>query len=367
MQESVTPAQVEELRILKELAEKRAGVRRKNGGIFFDMNQPDVQVWQRWEGTGLGWDHPHRRGSRTVEGDPVIQFKTTGLTNWFAPNHDIVDVMVREMMLLACETAATWCAEREIPAIFRGILRKPEQEDPNKFLQDVLIPATKHTPDGAYPLHLGIQYMQMIGHTALSSKPLKHTVLGMDHYGKVTSPLRRYGDMILHWQIEAAMREEARTGKSLITQDAKADRSFLPFSSSILDTIMLGLQPRESIVQRAKSYANHFWTSMVLFRAINFNETEVPFHTEHSPNFPDGTPKPYMRAFVHSNQATHSWAVNATSVDLNYPLSLIRPDRLGLGDARQGDVWECKVDHIDMYKRSLVGEPVRLLERVRDD
>ena len=126
--------------------------------------------------------------------------------------------------------------------------------DSGKYFREYLAPAAEASLHGEYPMLQGMRYLETFGHTGLKTSPFRHRVLGMEEYGKVTSPLRRYGDMILHWQIEAALREEARTGRSLKVLDAaeeagkaslrKLDRKFLPFSTSVLETILVGLQPR---------------------------------------------------------------------------------------------------------------------------
>ena len=86
---SITEKQGEELKILQRLAEKRSDRRKAAGGLFFNIHKHDVNVWQQYRASGLAWDHPYRKGSRTVEGDPVIQLKTKGLTNWFASSEDV--------------------------------------------------------------------------------------------------------------------------------------------------------------------------------------------------------------------------------------------------------------------------------------
>ncbi|KAK5122556.1 hypothetical protein LTR85_003819 [Meristemomyces frigidus] len=375
----VSPAMVRDLQDLRRLAEKRADIRKAAGGLFFDTHKPEVDVWQSYKAPGLAWDHPHRRGSRRVEGDPVIQMRTKGLINWFSPFNDAVGIMVREMMLLACEIAATWCSERQIPAVFRGSLARPDRPDSERFFEEVLAPAAKGTEKGEYPMHLGMQYLETFGSTALSTTPFKHKILGMDNYGKVTSPLRRYGDMILHWQIEAALRQEAETGRSLVTSDKGADRRFLPFSAPVLNTIIVGLQPRESIIMRAKMYAENFWMSLLLFRGFHFpgqlngasssSATAYPENINGLPFGPDGKT---VHAYIHTPPTAGMVTVGCVLTELNFNGAMTRPEAEGLvGSAgvplvgcRQGDVWECEVSGVDVFRRIVFVRPRRLVERV---
>lgn len=353
------------LQTMKWLAELRANLRKKAGGVFFDSHRPEINVWSSSKRPGLAWEHPYRKGSRTVEGDPVIEMKTRGLINWFTPSTSAVDVLVREFMLLACEISASWCAERKIPAIFRGTSFAPDAPDPNIFWRENVAPAQR--PDGSFPLHLGIEFIRHLGYTALRTSPQKHNFLGMDHYTKVTSPLRRYGDMILHWQIEAALRHEAETGKSLaVAPDASSkhiDRSsILPFSAPVLETIMVGLQPREVTISRAKAAAEAFWIFMLLFRKFYFNEDGgLPWLGAGSNS--NGPP---LRVFVFTDpdSAGAGNICNALFLELNCQAVMYQPkEHSGLGKVQQGDVWEVKIASVNVYKRCCYVDPIRLVGR----
>lgn len=348
---------VDNLKILQKLAEKRQDVRKAAGGVFFDSHRPEMSVWQSWRSTGLAWDHPYRRGLRTIEGDPVINMKTRGLKNWFSAADGVTDILVREMMLLACEVSTEWCASRAIPTIFRGAVKKPNSPDPQEFYRTVAEPAMARN-NGEMPLHIGIEYIKTQGSVILSTKPLRHNLLGLNHYGKVTSPLRRYGDMILHWQIEAALREEARKGTSLLAQGAslsgvkQPDRSFLPFSSQTLQTIMLGLQPREGMITRAKFYADSFWLSMLMFRAHHFGEAKLPFETCH--------------AYVPVKPWQQMSDIRVIFEEVNVACIMEKPDKqagLGLPAAQAGDRWECTLESVNVYQRVIRLKPFRLADR----
>lgn len=361
----MSPAMVDDLRVLRKLAEKRDHIRRAAGGIFFDSFVADVKVWQSYKSTGLAWDHPYRRGSRRVEGDPVIEMKTSGLQNYFSPESDMVNSTVREMMLLACEVGAKWCEARQVPAIFRGSVARGGRTDSDKFYKEVLTPACD--ADGRYPMHLGFRYLETFGATAMSTTPFPHKILGMDAYGKVTSPLRRYGDMVVHWQIEAALRQEAATGRSLITPDKTADRSFLPFSAAVLDTIMVGLKPRETLIMRSKQLAETFWNSMLLFRAHHFSE---PLAAGQS--LPFGADGKTVHAYLHSPVPPAPYKPGCIVKELNFSAAITRPEGAGLigpggvpiTSMRQADVWECEISNVDVFRRSMFLTPRRLVERL---
>lgn len=360
--DQVSDDMVEELELLKKLTNKISHSRKARGGLFLEITDIDVRVWQSNKGEGLAWDQPHRRGSRTVEGDPVIRMTTSGFKNPFDAKVSEGKSMVREMMLLAGETAAKWCAERGIPTLYRGTVPKLDEDDADAFYREKIVPALEKR--GEIPPHLGVQYFQMLGKTVLTSTPRPHKVAGLDMYVKTTSPLRRYGDMIVHWQIQAALREEAKRGRKLVPDDIAHKPSMLPFSTNVLETIMLGIQPREALISGAKKRSQDFWTAMVLFRAAVYKECELPCaitSEEHA-----ATGKPLMRFFVASEQKIQE-CLPGMETTLNMPAMCHDPSWMELGEAKRGDVWEAELVKVDVYKRRLYVRPTRLLERPEED
>jgi len=365
---SLDETRKEQLKVLSRLAEKRGAIRQAAGGLFFHNDRPNIEIWQNNRSAGLTWDNPYRKGSRIVQGDPIIQMRVRPSTNWFEANADAGQILVREMMMLASETAARWCAERQIPALFRGIQKNPHSIDSETYRREVIVPAAEGGFGGFDTMHLGLNYVNSLGTNALSSRPLKHDIMGLDYYSKVTSPLRRYGDMIQHWQIEAALREEAETGHSLVTDNERADRSFLPFSTAAINTIALGLQPRERMVTGAKANSLDFWAAQLLFRVFHFGENPhiLPFWTEASPTWPDtGAPKPLARVFIATAQHISPWTINVLNIDMDLPSQLFRPSfgEKGLEEPKQGDIWECHLRSVNPYVRQVLFEPVRLARR----
>ena len=359
---NITEKMVEDLKTLKILSDKVDQIRLARGGVVFDTGESEISVWQNSKGQGLAWDHPYRHGSRTVEGDPVIQLRTSGFSNWFAPKIATGASMIRGMMLLAGETAAIWCSERGIPTVFRGTIPRPDGPDADAFYRDVVGPAVQKT--GEIPTYLGIYYFGMLGRTALQTTPIAHRVAGLQQYVKTTSPLRRYGDMIAHWQIEAALREEAKLGRSLTPLDTARNASFLPFSTNVLDTIMLGLRPREQLITRSKLYARNFWMHMLLFRAHHFGECELPFAATAAEHVSTG--KPLLRIFLHSPLPELLYVTGIVTM-FNFGGLMTHPSRSGLEAPVQGDTWEVELEYVDVYKRCLITRPVRLVDRPVDE
>ncbi|MDR2864165.1 MAG: RNB domain-containing ribonuclease [Spirochaetaceae bacterium] len=99
-------------------------------------------------------------------------------------------ILVRECMLLAGEGAANWALEQRLAFPF---ISQESDNIPEK------IPGGYA---GAYQLRRSMRAR------LLTTKPALHQGLGIDIYTQVTSPLRRYTDLLAHQQIRAFLRGE---------------------------------------------------------------------------------------------------------------------------------------------------------------
>jgi exoribonuclease-2 len=110
--------------------------------------------------------------------------------------------MVRECMLLAGEAAAQWAAFRALPFPY---VRQETGDLPVEPLPG---------PAGSWQLR------RCMRQRTLSVKPGAHAGLGLEQYSQVTSPLRRYADILAHQQIRAALGAGAYGGHEPLSEDA---------------------------------------------------------------------------------------------------------------------------------------------------
>ncbi|MCL1813892.1 MAG: RNB domain-containing ribonuclease [Treponema sp.] len=99
--------------------------------------------------------------------------------------------MVRECMLLAGEGAALWASRRQLPFPY---ITQETGDLPAKPLPGFA---------GSYQLR------RCMRPRSVSAKSGYHWGLGLDSYSQVTSPLRRYTDLLAHQQIYACLCKEA--------------------------------------------------------------------------------------------------------------------------------------------------------------
>ncbi len=148
---------------LLDLAKHLRGLREKDGAFTVPFPRINVKV--------------------KPTGEIIIERETP-----YAPSQ----VIVSEMMILANRTAAEFLARHNVPAIYRS-QEPPEQELSNMEEYD----AAKAYACRRF-MHKGVMGLE----------PSRHSGLGLDYYMQVTSPIRRYNDMLMQRQLKAVLRGE---------------------------------------------------------------------------------------------------------------------------------------------------------------
>lgn len=102
-------------------------------------------------------------------------------------------LLVSEMMILTGEVAARYGEENNLPIPFRS---QPQPELPSE--EELLALPTGWVRDSALRRCMPRSEMGII--------PARHSTLGLDHYSQATSPIRRYADLLVHFQLKAHLR-----------------------------------------------------------------------------------------------------------------------------------------------------------------
>jgi exoribonuclease-2 len=140
--------------------------------------------------------------------------------------------LVSEMMLLAGTVAAGYCAERGLPTIFR---RQAAAEPRASRLE------------GAPPLVAARALRRGMKRGETGPRPGPHAGLGLPAYTQVTSPLRRFQDLVAHRQIGASLE-----GRPPV------------YDPEALQRIAAGTERAEIDGRRAERSADRYW----LLRAL---------------------------------------------------------------------------------------------------
>jgi hypothetical protein len=157
-------------------------------------------------------------------------------------------------MMLAAESAAKWFADRNMPALFQGSSTQPG------------FPLSKLNTMSKADFRL-----PPVGRN--TSSPIPHVNLDMAGYLRITSPIRRYSDLVAMWQLDAYLRAEA---SGLLQPAEDASKINLPFTRNMLDEYLVDEeQTRQMSVLVNRSTAPR-WALRALFRAFHFKEAVLP-------------------------------------------------------------------------------------------
>ncbi|KAH8177647.1 RNB domain-containing protein [Sarocladium implicatum] len=259
----------DDLRTLFKLSEALRAKRLAKGAWPYFFPRPSVSVTfppeqQTDEASSLGANSSNE--SLWIPADPQIDVaydKSFGCS------------VVSNTMVLAGEIAARWCSQRGIPAPYRrDTLSARNYDAALAYVKEYVYPLVEKGIEPAYE-HRG-NLATLIGGTELSVTPGRNFIMGLDMYTKVTSPLRRFGDLLAHWQIHAALAHEHQIGRKLDPiADKEALREILPFTAEDLERTLVHLQMREKMIS-AISQCSRDWILIALARAWRADDGTLP-------------------------------------------------------------------------------------------
>ncbi|KAI9840711.1 MAG: hypothetical protein M1838_003937 [Thelocarpon superellum] len=331
-------SQIEDLKTLTRLAQQRLCLRAEKGGVFIKRPERQIKVL----GPRFPFPRmPSNRRSHFFSGDPVIQLRATPFDPTVLPSLGS-EVTVQECMVLACEVAARWCHERAIPIPYRGTVTALDLGRPSGRVQEAAQPPRNHA--GFSPLIEGTEYLRSLGRSIVSLTALPHCTMGLDLYTKATSPLRRFGDLLVHWQIEAALRHEAATGRPW---SGEQDEEHLALTRPQLEKLMPRFEARTALIARAKRATDRFWATQLLMRAWQFHELPV---------------LPPLECYIHQ-MGGKSERINGIILAMGLEVQVRSSPHVMAAGVQLGDVHEVTLVEVNCYTRSICVEPVRLLRR----
>lgn len=173
-------------------------------------------------------------------------------------NVDVPDarVIVSEMMKAACRIASRFFLDRNIPAIRRSAERMiiPSEE----VMADLL---AQRNSMGNVPFSALGKVNALYPAAQYTTKPLGHWQLGVpddEGYSRVSSPLRRYTDLLAHWQIKHALLSPGTRPL---------------FSEEYLNSFIVEMRAKEHRLKRTTINHNMNWAIKFLQRWQQFPDT----------------------------------------------------------------------------------------------
>ncbi|XP_060674261.1 ribonuclease II, chloroplastic/mitochondrial isoform X2 [Ziziphus jujuba] len=197
-------AEEAELKILSEAAKLRLQWRRQQGAVDTATLETRIKV--------ANPDDPEPTINLYVENqaDPAMR-------------------LVSEMMILCGEAMATFGSHNNIPLPYRG---QPQS--------NIDTSAFAHLPEG--PVRTAAIVKIMRAAEIDFRNPIRHGILGLPGYVQFTSPIRRYLDLLAHYQVKAFLRGES-----------------LPFTAGQLEGIASFINMHARMVRKLCSSGLRYW------------------------------------------------------------------------------------------------------------
>ncbi|CAI5999430.1 unnamed protein product [Closterium sp. NIES-65] len=204
-----------ELLLLSDVAAGRLRYRMQNGAANISIPESDIKVFSATSHC------PEISVSTIDQSDPSRR-------------------LVSEAMVLCGEAVARFGAERDLPLPYRG--QGPPDRMTDEDEEDM-----QALPEGpCRAVHL----RSFMSRSEIKcSGPIPHAGLGLQGYVQFSSPIRRYSDLLAHYQVKALLRGEPP-----------------PLSVSDLDTIVSHCAARQREVRRAEGAVERYWLQEYLRR-----------------------------------------------------------------------------------------------------
>lgn len=321
---ALTKSQKADLKALATMAEKLRLKRVAGGADWFPGVRAEIAVFATQD--LIATDLSQLDRPCLWAGDPSIQFSVPRYPPDYVPSQKIgAHATVTEVMILAGQVVSHWCAERGIPVLYRGSRFVSEDGRPKAANKTTLV------------------------ESFYSVTPSPHEAMGLDMYTRATSPLRRFEDMIQHWQVDVALRHELETGRKWGSPSTAGQ---LPFSQLALKKHLPRLQYRTRLFAALDTRSQRHWVCQLLFRAMmqgarNMPETlECYVIKELDPSLSLG-PLGILKLFT-------------LSVEFDLP------DTMRSSDLKLYDEWEVKISSVNVYRGIITVTPLRRLRRAEE-
>lgn len=341
LKETLSDTDQENFRILRKLLLGFREFRRENGAIEYPMSNSNPVTIDC--GEPLPPFNTEVDRARHLVGDPIIHLPIQSIDP-----HEVPDQSKRYLisitMNVACWVAGKWCADRNIPAVYDGTWYHPEYPKlTNKTLNEV-----------------GGDGWRKFAHPKGTSaaEPIHHTSLGLPAYVKTTSPLRRYIDLLAHYQIEAALRFE-QTQNRAFDGSVPENQSLLPFPKPAVEEYIAKSKWKLSALKEISRSSRQFWACLLLFRAFYFAECDLP------ETFRVLLVKPYSFTALIGSEFQDGYM--GVLSDLGVKCHVTVPKEFGEVDILS--LVEAKITEVNMARMMVMVEPVGLIkkyERVGD-
>ncbi|KAF9917941.1 hypothetical protein BX616_010767 [Lobosporangium transversale] len=247
---------VNELRGLQVVSGRHQDSRLKFGGFNFTLGRPMIELtpYPLPPVAQADWKSPidyeqWKEPQISCRADPAFA----------SPSR----LMVAEYMVIAGRVAALFSQENGLPNMYRNQQAPAEKYRPlfEQVIREKTDPIT-----GVLALKDMLPLRPYIPGAEISTQPLKHWSMGIhDGYCKVTSPLRRYTDMVSHWQLKGMLLSKHDSSLSAPLAAAIPSISLI-FNLDTLVPLTNHIRDRERMLGMLEARSVKFWLYEMLRR-----------------------------------------------------------------------------------------------------
>ncbi|KAI8364677.1 uncharacterized protein BYT42DRAFT_506324 [Radiomyces spectabilis] len=245
---------------LFNLSNQHARVRRSNGAIMFSKPSPVISIHPS------PLDLPNIRFSSPHFATSLPTIKVSLDKSAFSPARQ----MVAEMMIMGGRAASQYAAENGVPIPYRAQVwdyeTNPEAAAIRQEMLDYRDPAT-----GVIKFQQMSKYVENLPPAGITMTPRSpHAVMGIpDGYTKATSPLRRYLDIVVHWQLKAHLTKQKT-----------------PFTAEELEVLGPRVEARQKQLAILQQRSTQYWV-IELLRRLQAESHGEDMEWTYLVNFPD--------------------------------------------------------------------------------
>jgi exoribonuclease-2 len=221
-------------------------------------------------------------------------------------------MIISECMKAACRVASRWSLDHDVPML-RRTSRPPVCLGDPQAVQKLLAMRDSDGHVDFYAVQKSKLFIPPVEHTL---EPAMHWSMGIpdrEGYIRVTSPLRRYNDLVAHWQIKHALLNPG-TNTSL-------------FSPAWLEEYAPEIKKKEKDYKRAERLNVDFWSHLYIKRFMEDPHAATGRHD----------PLPFLKATVSGARLdgtgmASSFVCHIPSLGLFGSLPALSSEVLGVGD-----------------------------------
>ena len=232
---------------LREWARLRRDYRLACGAFDFGIPRPRITFAAAGAATGTGATNKrHMANVHVGEREEVdVRVEMEGKASSAARS------LVEECMLLAGEAAARYAHERHIPFLYRAQIAGVRVPTALGLQAPATSPPTPGL-SGDETVELCRHFQQLLLMKPAVTMPFMapHAGLGLKAYSQVTSPIRRYADLVLHRQLKASLLRPAA---------GRADAGGWVYSKQDLLELVPKLEQQTAAITRLQRSCERFW------------------------------------------------------------------------------------------------------------